>query len=75
MGLGVCGRGVGGWGADGLCGGCAGWGGWVCDQNGAKREPQGDQTHPKWNRKGAKMSQGTFKRTPCGTGSKKEAKV
>jgi hypothetical protein len=40
----------------------------------AKIEPKMYQKQPKWNPKGDKMSQGTFKDLPCGTGSKKQRK-
>ena len=36
--------------------------------------PKGCQNQPKWIQKGAKVSQDTFKDTPCGTGSKKLGK-
>jgi hypothetical protein len=37
----------------------------------AKMEPKRHQKQPSWSQKSAKMSQGTFKTTTCGTGAKK----
>ena len=45
------------------------------DQNEAIRMQNGAKREPTWSQKRAKVSQGTFKDTPCGTGSKKERNV
>jgi hypothetical protein len=38
---------------------------------GFQNASKGELKRPTWSQKGAKVSQGTFKNTNCGTGSKK----
>ena len=40
-------------------------------RKGAKRGPNGSQKRSKWRQKAAKMRQGTFQNTLCGTGAKR----
>ena len=40
-------------------------------QKGAKREPNGNQKRQTWNKKDAKMRQGTSQKSLCGTGARR----